>query len=247
MITLKSRDEIAAIRRAGLITRLVLNKIEEAIRPGITTLELDRLAADIVNRNAATLAFKGYRGFPANICTSVNEVVVHGIPSKRKLVEGDIVGIDVGIGLNGYYADAAATFPVGKISEDAARLIKVASGCLERAISMATADNRLSDISNSVQECAEGALYSVVRAFVGHGIGSEIHEEPEIPNFGQPHRGVRLEPGMVLAIEPMINAGVYQVEVLKDGWTAATKDLSLSAHFEDTVAVTDKEPEVLTR
>lgn len=247
MITLKSRDEIASIRKAGYITRLVLDEAEKAIRPGITTLELDKLAADIIRAEGATPAFKGYRGFPANLCTSVNEEVVHGIPSKRVLKEGDIVGIDIGVRLNGYYADAASTYGVGKIGADAARLIKVARECLEKAINIAKSGNRLSDISNSIQECAEGASYSVVRAFVGHGIGSEIHEEPEIPNFGRPNRGVRLEPGMVLAIEPMINAGKYEVEILKDGWTAVTKDRSLSAHFEDTVVVTSKGAEVLTR
>ncbi len=247
MITLKSRDEISAIRKAGSVTRMVLKNIKEAVRPGITTLKLDSLAEDIIKSEGAIPAFKGYRDFPATICASINEVVVHGIPSKRALKEGDIVGIDVGVGLDGYYADAAETFMVGRVSDEAKRLITVTFGCLERAISMARAGNRLSDISFSIQEHAENALYSVVRAFVGHGIGSEIHEEPEIPNFGRPHRGVRLEPGMVLAIEPMINAGGYQVEVLKDGWTAVTKDRSLSAHFEDTVAVTENDPEVLTR
>jgi methionyl aminopeptidase len=247
VITLRSHEELESIRRAGSVVRLVLEAVRGMARPGVATIELNARAEDIIRKHRARPAFKGYKGFPASICTSINEVVVHGIPSKRCLKEGDIVSIDVGVELNGYFADAAETFGVGAISNEASRLISVAQKALERGISVARPGNRLSDISSGIQECVEQAGFSVVRAFVGHGIGSEMHEEPEIPNFGKPHRGVRLEPGMVLAIEPMINAGGYEVQVLEDGWTAVTKDKSLSAHFEDTVAVSVDDPEILTQ
>jgi methionyl aminopeptidase len=247
MITLKSRRELDAIKASGAIVRRVLDEIEGVVRPGMATLELDSLAADIIRRAGGVPAFKGYRAFPANICTSINEGVVHGIPSKRKLKEGDIISVDVGVRLNGYYADAAATFGVGNIDREARRLIDVTAEALEIGISRARAGNRLFDISSGIQEHVEGAGFSVVRAFVGHGIGSKMHEPPEVPNFGKPHTGIRLEAGMVLALEPMVNAGGHAVEVLDDGWTAVAKDLSLSAHFEDTIAVGEEAPEVLTR
>src|SRR3989338_4320299 len=231
MITLKSEDEIALIRKAGIITRLALARMKEAVRPGVSTQELDEIAVKTIKENGGQPAFKGYRGFPANICTSINEVVVHGIPSKRRLKEGDIISIDVGVRLNGYCADAASTFAVGEISRQAQELIDTTRNALARGIAMASSENRLSDISHTIQTYAEGEGFSVVRAFVGHGIGLKVHEEPEIPHFGKPNMGIRLEAGMVLAIEPMINAGGYEVKVLNDGWTAVTKDGSLSAHF----------------
>lgn len=247
MITLRSAAELGAIRRAGSIVRLVLKRVGEAARPGITTIELDAIAADVIRQHSAVAAFRGYKGFPATICTSTNEGIVHGIPSKLRLKDGDIVGIDVGVKYDGYFADAAETFAVGGVSEEALRLMEATKAALADGIAQARPGNRVSDISHAVQGRVESAGFSVVRAFVGHGIGSSMHEEPEIPNFGKPHRGARLEAGMVLAIEPMVNAGGPEVEVLGDGWTAVTKDRSLSAHFEDTVAVLCGEPEVLTR
>ncbi len=246
MITLRSRDEIALIRKAGHVVRGVLAGMEKEIRPGITTRELDDIAIGIINANDAQPAFKGYRGFPASICTSINEVVVHGIPSRRVLKEGDIISIDVGVKLKGYFADGASTFAVGRISPEAKELIETTRRALTKGITMATPKNRLSDISHTIQTYAEQEGFSVVRAFVGHGIGAKMHEAPEIPNFGKPNRGIRLEPGMVLAIEPMINAGGYEVKILDDGWTAVTKDGSWSAHFEHTIAVCAADPEVLT-
>ena len=246
MITLKSEDEIALIRKAGIITRLALARMKEAVRPGVSTQELDEIAVKTIKENGGQPAFKGYRGFPANICTSINEVVVHGIPSKRRLKEGDIISIDVGVRLNGYCADAASTFAVGEISRQAQELIDTTRNALARGIAMASSENRLSDISHTIQTYAEGEGFSVVRAFVGHGIGKNLHEDPEVPNFGKEGAGPRLKNGMVLAIEPMINEGGYEVEILSDGWTAVTKDRSLSAHFEHTIAITSNGPRILT-
>ncbi len=234
------------MRQAGKMVGEVLRVLEEAVRPGVSTLELDKLALATMVRLGGKPAFKGYRGFPAHICTSVNEEVVHGIPSRRRLEAGDIVGIDVGVVVEGYYADAAITVAVDSIAPEAADLMAVTKQALMDGIHMAAPGHRLSDISHAVQRTAESNGYSVVREFVGHGIGTQLHEPPQIPNYGAPGFGPILEPGMVLAIEPMVNQGEAAVEVLSDGWTAVTKDRKLSAHFEHTVAVTENGPEILT-
>jgi len=246
MIIRKSKDEIATMRQAGRIVAQTLKLIENEIKPGIETIELDRIAEGFINKSGARPAFKGYKGFPASICASPNEVVVHGIPGKKRLNEGDIISIDVGVEYNGYYGDAAATFPVGTISEEAKRLIDVTKLALEKGIEKAVDDNYLYDISYAIQSAVESEGYSVVKEFVGHGIGREMHEEPQIPNFGLPGRGPKIKAGMVFAIEPMVNIGGYRVSILPDKWTVVTADKSLSAHFEHTVAVTKDGPEVLT-
>jgi len=248
MITLRSKAEVEKIKAACRIVADTLEFLETKIKPGITTLELDNLAAEYIEGRGAVSAFKGYRGFPASICTSINEVVVHGIPGKRVLGGHDIISIDVGVKLNGYYGDAAATFPVGpQITEEAYALIKVTEESLYKGIEKAYPEKWLYDISSAVQHHAEKNGFSVVREFVGHGIGTKMHEDPQIPNFGVPGTGPRLKSGMVLAIEPMINAGTYGVEILEDGWTAVTKDRKLSAHFEHTIYIGDSGPEILTK
>ncbi len=247
MIELKSPSQLDRMREAGSIVGEILGALKEAVRPGVTTLELDKLALEIMVKRKAKPAFKGYRGFPAHICASVNEEVVHGIPSHRKLKGGDIVGLDVGVVMDGYYGDAAITATVDGIPPEVAELVAVTEQALTAAIRMATPEHRLSDISHAVQQVVESHGFSVVRDFVGHGIGTRLHEPPEVPNYGQPGFGPQLQPGMVLAIEPMVNQGAPAVEILADGWTAVTKDRKLSAHFEHTVAITDGEPEVLTR
>lgn len=247
MISRKSERELAYMRDAGRIVALTLQELEKAIRPGVTTAELDTLAEDFIRRQGAEPAFKGLYGFPASICTSVNEQVVHGIPGPRRLEEGDIISIDVGTKIHGYYGDGAATFAVGKINKEAKRLLQVTREALNKGINKAVAGNRLSDISHAVQKHVERQGFSVVRDFVGHGIGTKMHEDPQVPNFGTPGRGPRLETGMTLAIEPMVNAGTYAVKVLHDNWTVVTEDGKLSAHFEHTVAVRDGAAEVLTR
>lgn len=246
MISLKSDRETGLMFKAGEIVGRVFEILGDEIKPGVTTRQLDNHAAEIISSLGARPAFLGYKGFPGNICTSINEVVVHGIPGQRPLKEGDIISLDIGVEFEGYYADAAATFDVGKISETARRLIDVTERSLYLGIGKARPGNRLSDISYEIQNLAEQNGFSVVRAFVGHGIGSKMHEEPEVPNFGRPNRGVRLEPGMVLAIEPMVNEGTYEVKILEDGWTAVTQDGKLSAHFEHTVLITEDEPRILT-
>jgi methionyl aminopeptidase len=248
MVSLKTREEIEIMRRANLIVAEVLQDLKSVIRPGITTARLDERAEEMIRGRGAAPAFKGYGGFPASICVSVNDEVVHGIPSrKRVLEEGDIVGIDCGTCLEGYFGDAAVTLAVGDVSDDAARLMKETKASLDAAIDKVRVGNRLSDISNAVQSHVEARGYSVVRNFVGHGIGKSLHEEPQIPNFGPPGRGIRLKAGMVFAIEPMINIGRYGVKVLDDGWTAVTDDGSLSAHFEHSVAVTENGPYILSQ
>lgn len=232
---------------AGRVVALTLQELERAIGPGVSTAELDALAEDFIRRRGAKPAFKGLYGFPASICTSINDQVVHGIPGPRRLNAGDIISIDVGAEVNGFYGDAAATFPVGEISDEAARLLQVTREALHKGIEKAVAGNRLSDISYAVQSHVESYGFSVVRDFVGHGIGSKMHEEPQIPNFGPPGRGPRLEEGMTLAIEPMVNEGTYEVLILGDNWTVVTMDGKLSAHFEHTVAVRDGAAEILTR
>ena len=246
MIILRSDEEVDRIRDAGRIVASVLNKLKICARSGIETRELDQVALEEILKKKGIPAFKDYKGYPANICVSINEEVVHGIPSARKLKDGDIVSVDVGVKKGNYFADAAITVGIGRISKQAERLMKVTEESLYRGIENARNGKRLSDISANVQECVESNGFSVVRSFVGHGIGEKIHEEPEIPNFGMPNKGPRLESGMILAIEPMVNEGGYEVEVLDDGWTAITKDRSLSCHFEHTIAVRDGDAEILT-
>lgn len=245
-IILKSPDEIGLMRRAGAVVAGVLELLKENVRPGVTTLDLEKIAEEETKKRKAAAAFKGYRGYPFCLCTSVNSEVVHGMPSKRVLKEGDIVSIDYGARVDGFYGDAAVTVAVGKVSGEAARLMSVTADSLVKAIEAAREGNRLNDISAAVQGRVEPEGFSVVREFVGHGIGRDLHEPPQVPNFGIPGRGVRLKAGMVLAIEPMINSGGWAVEILEDGWTAVTADGCLSAHFEHTVAITPDGPLVLT-
>lgn len=248
MIILKTPQEIAVIERAGRVVALAIAFLREQVKPGVTTADLDRLAEEFITGEGAIPAFKGYRGYPATLCTSVNEEVVHGIPSaRRRLEEGDIIGIDVGAIVEGFYGDAAVTLPVGRISDEAARLIRVTEAALAAGLAQVRVGNRLSDISHAVQTVAEDAGYSVVTDFVGHGIGRNLHEDPQVPNFGKPGEGPRLKEGLVLAIEPMVNIGGHEVEVLSDRWTVVTRDKSLSAHFEHTIAITPDGPKVLTR
>ena len=246
-IILKSRQEIEKMRRSNLIVAEILAALKSAVRPGITTRELDEKATALLAKTKARPAFKGYNGYPAALCTSVNEEVVHGIPSGRILKEGDIVSLDFGVICEDYYGDAAITLPVGRVSPEAEKLLQVAREALDRAIEQARAGNRLQDISAAIQNQVETHGFSIVRDFVGHGIGQHLHEKPQIPNFGIPGRGIRLQAGMTLAIEPMINAGGYEVEILEDGWTAVTRDRSLSAHFEHSVAVTENGPYILSQ
>lgn len=247
MVILKQPDEIDKARASNRIVAEVLNVLREKVKPGVTTRELDKIAEGVAEKRRAKPAFKGYRGYPFSLCTSVNDEVVHGMPSNRILVEGDIIGLDFGIYHQGLYGDAAITLPVGKIGEQAANLMKVTEQSLYSAINQVCVGNRLGDISAAVQETVEAAGYSIVRDFVGHGVGKSLHEEPQIPNFGKKGRGIELKKGMILAIEPMVNAGQYKVKILSDGWTVITADGSLSAHFEHSVAITDNGPEILSK
>ena len=246
MIYLKNKREIGSIERSCRVVAEVLRRLKLQIRPDVSTRELDALAEQWIREMKAEPAFKHYRGYPATLCISINEEIVHGIPSHRKFKEGDIVSIDVGARRDGYYGDAAATFPVGEVAPDALQLINVTRDSLYRGIEQARPGNYLSDISQAVQGWVEQFGFSVVRDFVGHGIGKELHEPPQIPNYATPGKGVRLEPGMVFALEPMINAGTHRIKILDDGWTAVTEDHSLSAHFEHTVAITENGPHILT-
>lgn len=247
MIVLKSAREIALIRAGGRILAEAVGMLQDLVKPGVSTLEIDREVEALIARRGARPAFKGYRGFPATVCTSINEEVVHGIPSPtRRLREGDIIGLDLGAIVDGYYADAAVTLAVGGVPPEVERLIEVTRESLELGIAQARPGKRLGDISHAVQRHVEAHGFSVVRAFVGHGIGRELHEDPQVPNFGEPGRGPVLKPGMVLAIEPMVTMGGPEVRVLEDRWTAVTQDGSLAAHFEHTIAVTEAGPEVLT-
>lgn len=248
MIVCKSSAELETMHRAGMIVWDVLNGLRDAVRPGVTTLELEKIAAQRTAEHGVRSAFKGYRGYPCVLCASVNQEVVHGIPSaSRRLKEGDIISLDFGVEVNGYYGDAAVTVPVGKVRPEVDQLLRVTRESLDHAIEKVRPGNRLSDISAAVQQWVEQHGFSVVRDFVGHGIGTKMHEEPNVPNFGEPGRGPRLEEGMVFAIEPMVNAGAPGVKVLEDKWTAVTTDGSYSAHFEHTVAVTSNGPWILTR
>jgi methionyl aminopeptidase len=247
MIILKSREEIERITQSCNIVARTLKAVKAIVKPGITTVEIESFVDNYIRTNDAIPAFKGYRGYPASVCTSVNNEVIHGIPSDRGLKEGDILSIDLGVYKDGFYGDAAYTMPVGKIHSEAERLLNITEEALYIGIEHARVGNRVSDISHSIQSHVESNGFSVVRAFVGHGIGSELHEEPQIPNFGDAGRGPRLKPGMTLAIEPMVNQGGYEVLILDDGWTAVTMDGKLSAHFEHTIVVTSDNPLILTK
>jgi len=252
MIVLKSRDEIEIMRRANVIVAEVLAELKAHVRAGVTTAELDEIAEDRTRRAGARPAFKGYapagRPFPRALCVSINEEVVHGIPSRsRVLHEGDIVSLDFGVHYQGYFGDAALTVPVGRVDVDAEKLMNSTEESLWAAIEETVPGKRLGDVSAAVQEYVESRGFSVVRDFVGHGIGRQLHEDPQVPNFGKRDRGLRLRPGMVLAIEPMVNAGQYEIVIKEDGWTAVTRDGSRSAHFEHTVAITEDGPYVLSR
>ncbi len=247
MIELKTKREINYMKDAGKIVAKAHQEVSKAIKDGITTLELDQIAEDVINKAGAIPAFKGYQGFPASICASINEEVVHGIPSLKKLKNGDIVSVDIGAAIHGYYGDAARTNPVGEVDEEIKRLIEVTQQSLQEGIAAAVINNRISDIGHAVQTYVEKRNFSVVRDYVGHGIGKKMHEEPQVPNFGSPGYGPRLRAGIALAIEPMVNMGTYEVETLEDNWTVVTKDRKPSAHFEDTIAVTNEGPVVLTK
>jgi len=246
VIVTKSAAELEIMRQAGRVTAAALRAVGEAVRPGVTTGELDALAEDAIRSAGAVPAFKGYHGFPASLCTSVNAEVVHGIPGKRRLRAGDILSVDCGAIVDDYYGDAARTFPVGEPTDEALRLMKVTSESLEAGIACCVPGQRLYDVSAAVQGIVEAAGFSVVREYVGHGIGRSMHEDPQVPNYGRAGTGPVLQTGVVLAIEPMVNAGGADVRSLDDGWTVVTVDGSLSAHFEHTVAVTDGGPFVLT-
>jgi len=247
-VELKNKDEIALMRDAGRIVSEILDALQTAVAPGITTWDLDGIAEDLIFRKGAKPAFKGYLGFPCCLCASVNQEVIHGIPSKKKkLAEGDLIKLDFGVVYKGFYGDSARTVPVGRISDEAQRLIEATRESLHQGIAAVQVGNRIGDIGYAVQTLVEKRGFSVVRDFVGHGIGKKLHEQPQVPNFGEPGTGMKLRSGLVLAIEPMVNAGTHQVEVLDDEWTAVTLDGRLSAHFEHTVLVSEDGPEILTR
>jgi methionyl aminopeptidase len=246
VIVCKSPSEIVKMRAANMLVADVLAELAAMVAPGVTTADLDQAAENLVRAAGAEPAFKGYRGYPATLCASINDEVVHGIPAKRALVEGDIVSLDMGVKLNGFYGDSAVTVPVGQVSEDVLRLLRVTREALDNGIARVRPGGRISDIGHAIQSHVEANGFSVVREFVGHGIGSALHEEPQIANYGEPGRGPRLAEGMVLAIEPMVNMGRPGVRILPDGWTAVTRDGSYSAHFEHTVAVTKDGFDVLT-
>jgi len=247
MVILKLPDEIEKLRTSNRIVAEILAELRERVKPGVTTRELDGLSEELSRKNRVIPAFKGYHGYPFALCTSVNGEVVHGMPSDRPLLPGDILSLDFGVVYKGYYGDAAITVPVGAVSATAERLMRVTEQGLHDAIEQARSGNRLGDVSAAVQEGVEAAGFSVVRDFVGHGIGRSMHEDPQIPNYGVRGRGILLRPGMVLAIEPMVNEGSYRVKVLPDGWTVITEDGGLSAHFEHSVAITENGPEILSR
>ncbi len=248
MIVLKTSRELAIMREAGRISAMALKFAGEAVEPGVSTWEIDRVARKYIESQGAVPSFLGYGGFPASACISVNNVVIHGIPSKHQIIKaGDIVSIDIGATYEGYNGDNAFTFPCGEISPEAQRLLDATRESLYEGIKQAKAGNRLGDIGSAVQRYVEARGYSVVRDFVGHGVGAKLHEDPSVPNYGTPGRGVRLLPGMTIAIEPMVNQGRHEVQVQKDGWTTVTRDGKLSAHFEHTIAITPDGPVILTK
>lgn len=247
-VEIKSPDEIALMREAGRIVCEILDELEKAVAPGVTTWDLDALAEKLIYAKGAKPAFKGYLGFPSCLCASINEEVVHGIPSKkRKLAAGDLMKLDFGVVYRGFFGDSARTVPVGKVGQEALALVNVTRQSLQKGIAAAVPGNRIGDISHAIQSYVEAHGYSVVRSFTGHGIGRKLHEKPEVPNFGASGEGMKLRPGMTIAIEPMVNLGTWEVGLLEDDWTAVTLDHKLSAHFEHTVLITDHGPEVLTR
>lgn len=246
MVPLKSKVDLEMLRKSGKILARIIQKLRESIKADISTEEIDQLAEELTRREGAIPAFKGYRGFPANICTSVNEEIVHGIPGGRRLKEGDIISLDLGVNYKGYFTDVAITVAVGQVNSQVKKLIEVTKNALREAMKQAYINKHLFDISYAIQSYVEKHGFSVVREFVGHGIGLSLHEEPEIPNFGRPHQGPRLKSGMVFAIEPMVNMGGWESKILDNGWTAVTKDGLASAHFEHTVAILDGGPEILT-
>ena len=246
MIAIKNERELTLMRKACRITAAARALAGEMVRPGVSTKQIDEAVHDFIVSQGAQPSFLGYHGFPGSICASVNSTVIHGIPGGYILKEGDIVSIDVGAYYQGFHGDCAATFPCGAISAEAQKLIDVTKQSFYEGMRFATRGHRVSDISHAIQKHVESNGFSVVRSFVGHGVGAQLHEEPEVPNFGKPGRGPRLVPGMTIAVEPMVNAGVYDVRVLKDGWTTVTADGKLSAHYENTVLITDGEPEILT-
>ena len=247
-VEIKSRDEIALMREAGRIVSEILDELEKAVAPGVTTWDLDALSEKLIYQKGARPAFKGYHGFPACLCASVNDEVVHGIPSKRrKLREGDLMKLDFGVVYRGFFGDSARTVPVGKVSSEAQALVDATRQALHKGIQAMSPGNRLGDIGHAVQSHVEARGFSVVRLFSGHGIGRRLHEAPDVPNYGQAGSGMKLRPGMVLAVEPMVNQGTDEVMVLEDQWTAVTRDSKLSAHFEHTVLITEGGPEILTR
>lgn len=246
MITFKSATELEAMRQSSRIVAVVLGELEPLIRPGMRTRDLDLYAEKRTRELGAVPAFKGYRGYPASVCISVNEEIIHGIPSGRILQEGDIVSLDFGVLYEGFYSDSALTAPVGRTSPEAQKLVAAAERSFFKGLEQMKEGNRLSDISAAIQQSVESEGFSVIRQFVGHGIGRALHEEPQVPNYGPPGRGPKIRPGLTLAIEPMIAAGGYEVEILEDGWTAVTRDRSLAAHYEHTVAMTEHGPEILS-
>lgn len=248
MVTLKSKEEIEKMRRASAVVAETLLRVRDLLKPGITTLDLDRHAEEFIRGQGLIPSFKGYLGYRHTLCTSLNEEVVHGIPSeKRVLKEGDIIGVDCGAIFEGYHGDSARSFPIGSISPEAEVLLEVTQGALDQGIEQMVPNNRLYDIGAAIQKHIENNKLAVVREYVGHGIGTKLHEDPQVPNYGTPGTGMRLKSGMVFAIEPMVNLGTDQTELLADGWTVVTKDGQLSAHFEDTIVITENGPEILTR
>ena len=246
MIPIKSEEDLKMLKKSGKILSKIMHRLKKFIRAGVSTIEIDRLAEKLIKDENVISAFKDYNGFPANICTSVNEEVVHGIPGQKMLKDGDIISLDAGINYKGYISDVAITMPVGRIDPKVQKLIEVTRNALSEGIKQARVNNHLSDISYAIQTYVESQRFSVVRQFVGHGIGYNLHEDPQIPNFGLPHQGEVLKKGMVLAIEPMVNMGTWECKILDNGWTAVTKDGFPSAHFEHTVAITEAGPEILT-
>lgn len=246
MIVLKSEREIQLMRQAGRLVALAHQVVQETLRPGVTTAEIDRRVEAFIRANNAIPSFKGYRGFPASTCISINEELVHGIPGPRRIEEGDIVSVDIGVIYRGYHGDSAWTYPVGEVSPEARRLLEVTQQALMAGIEQARPGKRLGDISHAIQQVVEAAGFSVIRDYVGHGIGREMHEPPQVPNFGEPGKGILLRPGMTLAIEPMVAMGDWHTRVLSDNWTVVSADGSLTAHFEHTVAITENGPYILT-